>query len=65
MNGMMKERLKDTIMLGIPFTLAVLILICFKPDVLENPFGFTVLLVFCVTLIVSHFMANDTKPKDI
>lgn len=54
-------KLKDTIILGVLFAVAVLIAIYFEPTVLINPFTSVVLIVFYLTLIITHFTTQETK----
>jgi len=59
----MKMNVKDTIILGVLFAVAVLIAIYFEPSVLNNPFVPVVLLVFYLVLIISHFTRATTEHK--
>jgi len=52
----MKQRLKDTLVLLIAFTLALLVALYFYFDiVVDNPFTPVVLIVFYGSVLISHF----------
>ncbi len=57
----MKMNVRDTIILGVLFAVAVLIAIYFEPNMLSNPFVPVVLLIFYLTLLISHFATYETK----
>jgi len=61
---MLSKNTKDTLILGVIFTIATLITMYFEPIVLVNPFTPVVLSVFYLTLIISHF-TETIKTKEV
>jgi hypothetical protein len=53
--------LKDTLMIGIPFTLAVFIAIIFESNILKNPFTYVVTIAFFAILAAGHLYIKPKK----